>query len=373
MGKWIAAGTDPKDVKLREPPTEDLVFCSKGCELRVTVLDNGRPAVGVMVVAYEHGLGLPGFGVATGDEAEKVAYPSSATDANGVARLANLRPGAYDIDAGADALRARSWPFWLFDTGTEPYATAQGIPVQIGKTTEFRIALRSKMEPSKSRLVSSSGKPLDGDFECDYGEGNDWFESITRKDPQEAGLATHVRRLPGIGRVEAAFPVHADQRNNFWQPHFAAGGVIAASPLLKTEFVPTFTARWIEPGSLRVDVQDESGQPLRAAVSIGASSEPPEFSGSTDEAGSVVFAGLPAASEYVVRATPPGYKAIDALEHGRYGIGDVPLPADEFLRDRLEITLRHGKSQARCRNEGRSPPEAGRLCSGGHPVPRARR
>jgi hypothetical protein len=315
------------------PPTEDLVLTTHGCTLQVTVLRDGKPAAGVAVGAYRDyanlraqwalPLGNPDDRAAM----EDAAYPIATTGLDGIARFDRLLPGSYRLiasAAGAGAVRGLAQGLPIV-TETQPYGIGDGIAVRMGRTNSFQMAIERRVKQSTFRILRSDGTPLAGNTNFNYGN---WSTSI---DLDQSGMGRFEFASAGLWRIEFPFPGSPLSSFPTREPYFLAAGTLAASNNLDAGFVPSFTARRIEPASARIQVEDAAGKPLRAAVQIERITFDPEASGETDESGSIRFAGLFTVNDDVVRAFAEGFEPVDL------GDGESPLPAPEQLRNRMEI------------------------------------
>ena len=266
------------------------------------------------------------------DLIENAAYPTTKTDADGIGRFDSLLPGRYRLMAvaengGANRGRSAGWPF---DGGASPHAECEGISVRTGETTNFRIAIYSPPKAAAFRELQPNGGPYRGHVCLNYGQrdAGSWSTSI---ELDASGNGRVPMKSVGLGQFEASYRESPISGFPFGEPFLAVNGTVAASPNLLTDFVPTLTVRRVEPASAKISVRDGAGKPLRAVVEIDRPLYFADASASTDENGEVLFTGLYAWDDYIVRAFIPGDPPLDLGEY------DGPLPSDEQLQRRMEI------------------------------------
>ena len=338
MGKLIPVGTDPKPGELPEPITEDVVLPSQGGKLDVTVLKNGAPAAGMFVSARMENINLP---VRPSDEATRkivddIAQPLVKTDEAGIAHFENLLPGRYQVSAGLGNVREMPG-YWSPESAT-PFGLAESVPVRRAVTTRFSMAVEPLPYTAHFRMLHPDGKPFGDSNGSGYPDAESVRPTMEMNFNRRSPLGRHWYDCPGLWRVESKYPGPRDSHTNLSEPYFANLGVIAVSHCYQTDFVPEFTARWIEPASAHVTVLDSAGQPLHAVVEIGWGQHDPNFSGSTDENGSILFPGLWVQKDRLVCATIPDHERLDLLSDDFLRRPqDAPIPPDAKLQHRFEI------------------------------------
>ena len=334
--KWIAADSKPDAPPVPAPPTDDLVIPSHGGALNVTVLRDGHPAPGALVAAYLENANLKDEWAAGGgpehDVIEDIAYPIAIADDRGVAHLENLLPGRYDLYVSAgDKRTVRQLREGLFRGDVPaPYAIGKGINVRFLQTTDFTAAIYPQPNTAFFRLLRPDGTPLGDGPGFSYGpvDSTEWNTGV-RLDPE--GLGQSSFQSPGLWRIEANYRILPVKTIPISPPFIACIADVAVSPLLDKGFMPSITARRIEPASVKIVVKDAAGKPLQVPVELDRPLGSAVVSGSTDENGQIVFAGLYGGYDYIARAFAPRLTPL-AL-----GDGDSPLPSRQQLGNRTEI------------------------------------
>ena len=338
MGKLIPVGIDPKPSDLPEPITEDVVLPSQGGKLDVAVLKDGAAAAGMFVSARMENINLPAreSDEATRKIVDDIAQPLVKTDEAGIAHFENLLPGRYQVSAGLGNVREMP-DFWSPKSAT-PFGLAESVPVRRAETTRFSMAVGSLPYTAHFWMLHPDGKPFDDSNGSGYPDAESVRPTMEMNFNRRSPLGRHWYDCPGLWRVESKYPGPRDSHTNLSEPYFANLGVIAVSHCYQTDFVPQFTARWIEPASAHVTVLDSAGQPLHAVVEIGWGQHDPEFSGSTDENGSILFPGLWVQKDRLVCATIPDHERLDILSDDFLRRPqDAPIPPDAKLQHRFEI------------------------------------
>lgn len=322
------------------PSTQDLVLPSVGGKANITVLQDGRAVTEAVVALYLENANLQDVWAMGGPNkaVEQAAYPTAKTDAHGTAKFDYLLPGRYRVLAtttNVDTIRRSGFGLER-PGGPGPSAAVGGIPVQVGRTTNFNLKIYSQSNDASFRVVQKDGRAYTGTGADRFGPV-DTIEASSSASLDSSGLGRISLRRVGLWRVQfmfrdtpiTYFPIHP--------PYYESAGLVAVSPNLPDTDPPILTARYIEPGSARIIVQDSMGHPIHATVQIMRSSSL-AASGTTDDHGVVLFRGLytgdqvgTLSDQYFALVRSSGF-ANDAPTD--LGNGGEPLPPPERLRTR---------------------------------------
>jgi hypothetical protein len=316
-------------------PVQDFVLSSRSGKLEVSVMQAGKPVAGASVAVYLENANLrEEWAAPTGDRSgiEDAAHPVAVTGANGVAHFDNLLPGMYWAIAtlgGKRDIRSETLGFGTLADAHKPYAFADGIAVQTGETTKFRLAIYPQDTRGALVIHRHDGTPLTGRAHVNYRRVEEAGTS-TGIDLDLSGRGHEDFQRPGLWRVEVAYRSSPAASFPIPLPYYAAIGEVAVSPSLAITPTPVITARRFNNASVNVQVLDEHGQPLHATVQIydGQIS----VWGSTDKQGKIRFEGVIPFDRYTIRAF-----ADEAKPLPHYGRTFSPATNVSLLANRLEI------------------------------------
>jgi hypothetical protein len=179
------------------------------------------------------------------------------------------------------------------------------VAVRVGETRAFRLAVARQPGEVRVRVHGPDGKPqADRNVNLEWVHpGGGWANGRAL---DSDGLA--VVQVGGVGLWDLHFkyldtPIRTVP---LWRaPRYEAAGVVAVSPRLHGDAVPVLTALRREPGAVLVQLRDAHGKPARGTVLLDARYRWPTSGGSTDEGGTVRFAGLQA-GRHELEAYLPG-------------------------------------------------------------------
>jgi protocatechuate 3,4-dioxygenase beta subunit len=321
--------------------TQDLVLPSNGSSANITVLRGGKPVAGAAVALYLENASLQDVWAAGGPNkaVQDFAYPVATTDAQGVARFDELLPGRYRVLATTQRPEMIRQPGFGLERpgGPGPSASAGGIPVQIGQTTNFRINIYSQSNDASFRVFKSDNTPYTGTGADRFGPVDTVvLSSSASLDSTGLGHLTFLQHT-GFWRLDFMFRDSPITAFPIYPPYFQSSGIVALSPNLAGIDPPVFTAHAVEPGSARIVVQDSMGHPIHATVQIMRFSSL-AASGTTDDDGVVLFKGLyngdqvgSLSDQYFVRIRSTNFVNEAFTDLGK---GDDPLPTPQLLHTR---------------------------------------
>jgi hypothetical protein len=319
-----------------EPPTQDFVLPSKSGKLNVTVVRDGKPVEGISVALYLENANLRDvWAMSMGDPKaiQDAAYPVAKTGVDGVAAFEDLLPGRYRILASSRADTIRNSLYGLPELGGL-MAQSTGIPVRVGETTNYNLNFYEQQNKAAFRTLQSDGSPLITSAGISYGSVDTiWWNSSIPFDSSGTGKVDMDHA--GLWQMQVVYRDTPIASSPIRGPYFLAAGYLATSPNLDGTNLPVFTARWIEPPSARIQVQDTDGNPLHVTVHVSNGAWSESFSATTDERGEVLFTGLTAHEKYFVSlSSAPGteVKNIDLGKFlvrpaGKAFVQDAELPA----------------------------------------------
>jgi hypothetical protein len=262
---------------------------------------------------------------------EGLLRPVRTTDGAGVARFDALLPGRYRVAAaenGEERVRSvmDNWPIESHDR----CGVAQGVPVSIGRTTTFRLAIYPQTDQAWVHVFRADGRPWTGEHErvgCgSHAGGGGWSVNQSLDDN---GLGLIALRAAGLWRVD----FHYRDSPFRWSPigelpRYVAESVVAVSPRLPATKAAAarMTARREGPSSITVELQDRNGRPARGFVELGSWASEPQVIGATDERGIVRFEGVQP-GELEASADLAGRPRVNLADY------DMAVPVDPRFQD----------------------------------------
>ena len=298
----------------------------------VTVLQEGEPVAKAGVILWLQGANLRYMWARGGgpehDAVHHAAYPFAAADESGVAHFENLLPGRYLILAAQWRRKAVAWHARIF-AGQSGGVWHSGRDCgSLRGEDELSINICQQSRVAHVKAYRADGALMEGEnFSVNYGRF-DPTGTTSGSRADKSGYSRVEFSANGLWAAEFRYRDSPIQAYPFGKPYYAAGGILAVSPLIPESYEPVWHARRYEPGSIRVKVLDAAGQPARAVVEIVQQGGSMLMTGSTDEAGEVLFESFPTwqgAALCGPRHRPAGARHLDYSDHAS------PIPGDEVL------------------------------------------
>jgi protocatechuate 3,4-dioxygenase beta subunit len=278
----------------------DLILPTQHTALTVHIIAESKPVVGATVTVNHDGnspiynntdqafspdsqgmmiLGAQGIGL------------SAKTDADGVARFANLMPGVYQIEASSG-----EWPMQFFQMAPPSYqeGDSHGIAIQANNNTQCTVELNHMLQDDLSvTALGPDGKPVTGSI-IGAGSlsnlGSGFFQAQSQQKTNtidKSGLWQVTVKYSGFTQAQSSLVFYNS-------PYSDADALVAASPALPPPAPMTLHLTAHQPGSIRVELEDAAGKPARGTVlTPGFGGQEPEYAASTDAQGIVEFAAMP--------------------------------------------------------------------------------
>ncbi len=344
------------------PTSLDLTLpdARRGGSVRLTVLEDGRPAAGVNVSldpsdgdlsTYLQTIGVEHTENPAGDAVKALIRPTTVTDRDGVARFTGLLPGRYELTATRQgqtpaaprpndsgvvivAVGASDRPEAPAAEMPEPapvFARAEGLTVVEGRETAFAMAIHPQPCTAQVQVLRPDGTPLAGRTVA-LSFGLVTASSTTSLKLDDQGRGRYDFGSPGLWSIAVrfrdsgpdSFPIDAEPFDQAEALLPIAPGLTPKEPIRLLSVHRGF-------GSLRVRLLDADGRPARGTVETLEFLNQPDHAATTDEQGIVVFRGLPSGS-YRLRGFIDGLTAPVPDP-----AGSSPLPEDSALRGRAVV------------------------------------
>jgi protocatechuate 3,4-dioxygenase beta subunit len=319
-----------------KPPDEiNLALSSVGGMLDIQVIEEGKPAAGVVVDIRNESANLHGlWGEPTHDlrpEMMGFLHPKTTTNERGEAHFQTLAPGNYTVTV-TGLMRK---PFM-----EKPSVIHHGIIVRTGQKQTHRIPLFEQPGLISFNLRKSNGQPLYGNIPIEWDLlPRDGRGRVTTIKVAENGDINHIFERSGLFWVESRYRRSPTSSIPLIMPYDSAEGTLAVSAAMQGTATPVFTARHYEPGSAEIQVKDVHGQPIRAVVEVRQGSSISAI-GSTDGKGILRLEGVQEWPHLKIYARPIGVD--DSLAR--------PLKADKTndaaLRGRMFFPSQSGLIKA---------------------------
>ena len=326
--------------EIPEPPVQDLVIPSKSGSLNITVLRRGQPVPGIHVAVYLENVNLRDVWARGEDDASAIqdaAYPTATTDGNGSAEFRNLLPGRYRVVASAKAEATRASLGGLSRLAGSTVQVA-GIPVRVDETTSYKLNLYEQQNRGRLQVMQTGGNPFAGSAAVSFGPGDTiaWNSNLAL---DSSGIGQIELDHAGLWKMSAMFRDWPIDIFPIQEPYFLASGYLATSPNLDGGHPPVLNARRMDPGSVRLVVEDIHGKPCQVTIQVYSGGD--QFFGTTDENGEIVFTGLTSGQKYFTLIG--SYGPIDVEGNGDFSVlrpagasavkvdiwqGTVPLPEE---------------------------------------------
>lgn len=311
----------------------DLVLPAQHSGLAVRVLQDGLPLPNVPVDLTADGEN-PRFsffldmGADRGEAAQslrKLLTPSAQTGPDGAAHFSDLTPGLWTVAANRP-----TGVFLITPRPTTPFNVSAGVLVRAGQNLSYTVGVHPPSGAVALRVLAPDGHPPAGSPVL--------LTATTAREPNYGNLSPTVDGAgnqradlfaPGLFRIRARFrdaplsiPPGTDALTG---PFYEGAALVAVSPATASRGPTVIPTRRLGPASLRVQLEDERGRPLRGTVSVSAAYGGGSYAASADAGGSVIFPDMPLGN-YTLTARFAGRPDRTPLSHG-----SDPPPSDAAL------------------------------------------
>jgi hypothetical protein len=277
------------------PDAVNLVMPPRGGQLDVSVSMSGHPVAGATVWLSS------GFrsNEALADDSRSAEFigivsPTAKSGPDGVAHFTDLLPSLYSCGVRTERVQNST----LLDSDTiedpVPIGSAEGIPVQIGRTTTQHIVMYDWPQALQAfGLNGPDRRPLVRTFTFDYGPPipENWEYGGSPITCGADGSIHRQLRNIGIGAISLFYGVTPDCDAGS-PPYMACTTYVGVSPRLSPNLPVHATTRRVDAANVFVQLLDPAGKHIRGFVKIGPTKYAAVKAGATDAQGRVEFAQL---------------------------------------------------------------------------------